>query len=445
MYDYRKKLKGQDGRNSIYDILSLSTFDDWDIIKTEYEATDISTVKINGNTFSNYGQYQFIWEKSFVKSPERSSSGNIGNLNSYATFLTPHLIMDFSVMSIDDYRQIMLLHYSANEFTVECYDPIYNRKIKAKMYFGTEEMAKLYTINKMRLNDQNEWEEWIELVGVTEYKVELIGTNNDLDLVSVRYVYNAPVDDNGSPIYPNGVPVPDQYGDDIYLGEEIVVGENCDFINNPPNNQWRFSKWAVKDKDGNIYQYITNGIPFTVNEPLTLYAVWKPITSYTLSFNYGLSEVATQVDSNTGILTEILNREITNTNNIGVLPPITSNPTVEYNDGKKYPIYYNGAWYKTPNKTQKVSNYDAYWTTRDTIIYALYDEVDLTVSYVTNNPNIYIPVQTTHYGNKVYLPTLSQIGGYIFEGWYLDAGFNQKFDGTMPPYSITLYARWVLE
>ena len=56
---------------------------------TEYNATEIAHIKIDGNTFKNYGQYQFIWEKTFVKSPERSSHGSIGNLNSYATFLTP--------------------------------------------------------------------------------------------------------------------------------------------------------------------------------------------------------------------------------------------------------------------------------------------------------------------------------------------------------------------
>ena len=81
MYDYTNKLRGQDNRNSVFQILSQSTFKDWEVAKTEYDATDIAFVKIDGNTFTNYGQYQFIWEKTFVKEPQRSGSGSLGNLN----------------------------------------------------------------------------------------------------------------------------------------------------------------------------------------------------------------------------------------------------------------------------------------------------------------------------------------------------------------------------
>ena len=246
---YKDKYKGVDNRLSVMEILQkvgTTEYKNNKITLTdgttrhEYEAVDIAEVKIDGNRFRNYGAYSFIWEKTFVKSPERSGNGSIGNLDSYATFITPHLILDFSIMSIDDYRKIMLLHYGANEFTVECYDPIYNRKIKVKMYFGTEEMAKLFTIAQNRLLPDGQWEEWVDLVGVTEYKVELIGTNNDLDLASVKYEYNAPLDDNGSPIYPSGSPIPPQYEEDIYLGEEIVVGGNSTFPTTPPSNNYQF-------------------------------------------------------------------------------------------------------------------------------------------------------------------------------------------------------------
>ena len=261
---YNDKYMGQDGRLSVMQILQrVGTIEYKQSETKEYEAVDISKVKIDGNTFSNYGQYSFIWEKTFKKSPKRGGDGSIGNLNSYTTFLTPHLIMDFSVMSIDDYRRIMLLHHGANEFTVECYDPIYNRKINVKMYFATEEMAKLYTIAQHRLLDNGSWEEWVDLVGVTEYKVELIGTNNQLDLVSVRYVYN-------SDTTPTGAPIPDQYEEDVYLGEEIVVGSNSTFPDTPPSDTQKFKHWV--DDEGIIY---TNGKTWTVNVPLTLYAVWQ--------------------------------------------------------------------------------------------------------------------------------------------------------------------------
>ena len=192
---------GTTGRRSIYEILSLNPYRDTDYttIQTQYIPVDIHKVIIDGNVFTNYKTFSFIWEKSYLEEPTRSSAGNLGNLNAHTTFLTPHLIMDFSVMSIDDYRQIMKLHLSKNEFMVECYDPIYNRKIKVKMYFTTEQMAKLHIIHRNRFNGVK-WEEWLQLVGVDDYSVELVGTNNELDLVSVKYVYNAPTDENGNPI-----------------------------------------------------------------------------------------------------------------------------------------------------------------------------------------------------------------------------------------------------
>lgn len=261
---YKDKFIGADDRLSVMDILQkVSTTEYRSGEVKEYEAVGIDYVIINGNKFKNYGVYQFIWEKTFVKSPERSASGSLGNLNSYATFLTPHLIINFSVMSIEDYRKIMLLHYGANEYTVECYDAIYNKKIKVKMYFATEEMAKLYTIAQNRLLPNGQWEEWVDLVGVTDYKVELIGTNNDLDLVSVRYVYN-------STTTPTGSPIPDQYEEDIYVGEEIVIGANSTFPDTPPSSTKKFKHWV--DDNGLVY---TNQKTWTVNAPLTLYAIWQ--------------------------------------------------------------------------------------------------------------------------------------------------------------------------
>lgn len=423
---YKDKYIGVD-RPSVYDILQkVGTTEYRNGEIREYEAVDIAEVKIDGNRFRNYGAYSFIWEKTYPKSPGRSGNGSLGNLNSYSTFLTAHLIMDFSVMSIDDYRKIMLLHYGANEFTVECYDPIYNRKIKVKMYFATEEMAKLYTIAQNRLLPNGQWEEWVDLVGVTEYKVELIGTNNDLDLVSVRYVYNS---DNT----PTGAPMPDQYEEDIYLGEEIVVGSNSTFPDTPPTNSLKFKHWV----DGNGLVY-TNGAVVTVNAPLTLYAVWETSSNKTLSFNYGLSDEDYTVTN--GIREPISNKEVQFGQSIGTLPKLTVEPTVTYN-GEKIPVYENGAWYRTPSKNTRVNNGELYWIDRDTIIYALYDKKFFSVTYHTNALDITITTQSVAYDEIVYVPTLYR-EGYTFKGWYTDSNFKTAFNGKMPPKNLDLYARW---
>ena len=437
---YKDKYMGVDGRLSVMEILErVGTTEYKDGLIKEYEAVGIEEVIINGNRFKNYGQYRFIWEKSYDISPERSKGGSMGNINSIPTFLVAHLIMDFSVMSIDDYRKIMILHYGANEFTVECYDPIYNRKITVKMYFATEEMAKLYTIAQNRLLPNGQWEEWVDLVGVTEYAVELIGTNNDLDLVSVKYEYSIK-DENGNPIYvaPNGSPMPDQYEEDIYLGEEIVVGSNSTFPNTPPSNSLKFKHWV--DDGGLIY---TNGSVVTVNAPLTLYAVWETSATKTLTFNYGLSDEDYTVTN--GIREPISNREVQFGQSIGILPTLTVEPTETYN-GEKIPVYENGAWYRTPSKTTEVTDNEVYWIDRDTTIYALYDKKKFWVTYHTGAPDITIPTQNVAYDEIVYTPTLYR-DGYTFKGWYTDGEWENAFNDNdrMPPKNLDLYARWEVE
>jgi uncharacterized repeat protein (TIGR02543 family) len=434
MYDYNKKYKGIGDRLSVMEILQeVGTTRYRENTTKEYQAVDIDKVVIDGNIFKNYGQYSFIWEKTYVKEPVRSANGSIENLNSYATFLTAHLILDFSVMSIDDYRKIMRLHYESNEYTVECYDTIYNHPIRIKMYFATEEMAKLFTISQHRSLPNGGWEDWVDIVGVSDYKVELIGTNSELDLVGVKYSYN-------SDITPTGVPVPN-IEEEVYIGEEIVVGNGVPFINEPPSYTQKFKEWNTKP-DGTGLTY-TNGKVITVNDDMTLYAIWESTTSYTLSFNYGLSDVYSEIDSTTGVLTEVLNREITDITDIGVLPPLTEPYVEDANTKKKYYPYTNGGWYKHPvkqNNMQVVSN-QAYWMTRDTIIYALYDKKPFTVDYVTNSGNTAIPQQTLTYGDSVYTPTLAQ-QGYTFQGWFIDSTLVTQFSGSMPPYDITLYAKW---
>lgn len=265
---YINKYQGGDDRLSVYDILQKVGTDAYkQQNRREFEAVGIDYVKIKGNKFTNYGQYQFIWEKSYVKSPERSAGGSIDNLDSYVTFLTPHLILNFAVMSIDDYRQIMLLHHSANEFIVECYDPIYNQTITANMYFATEEMAKLYTISQNRLLPNGQWEEWVDLAGVTEYKVEMIGTNTEPYRVSVTYHLNPPSDTS---VTDDSIVL-----DTLYKGQSIIVGlAASNFVSQTFNDKYVFTKWSTS-KTGGVRGNYLDGYEYTINSDLDLYAQWQ--------------------------------------------------------------------------------------------------------------------------------------------------------------------------
>lgn len=395
--------------------------------RSEYKAVSIGDIVINGRTFTNYGNYTFLWEKSYVKSPERSGNGTIGNLNSYATFITGHLKIDYSVMSIDDYRALMKMIYERNEFVVECYDVVYNKRISLKMYFATEEMPKLYTISHKRQSSEEEWEEWVDLVGVQGYTVEMIGTNNDLDLVSVLYYPN----------YPSNVtekPFPEfEAEDDVYIGEEIIIGTNSTYKDNPPTG-YKFSHWETKD--GDVYD---DGAVVKVNSELVLYAVWQNSTENTLSFNYGIS---TPVYDGTVEQDKLYNRTVQSGIDIGTLPRFDTSPAVEINKEKYYP-YENGKWYKYPIKNEAyiVEDNEAYWSIRDRIIYLLFDKKKYDVVYNTNKSDITIPTQHIEYGATVTLPVLASYT-QNFDGWYFDSAFTKRASGTMPPYAITLYAKW---
>lgn len=409
----------------------------------EYKAVGIDYVKIDSNKFTNYGQYQFIWEKTFIKSPERSADGSLGNLNSYATFLTPHLIMDFSVMSIDDYRAIMKMHYEKNEFTVECYDAIYNKPIKVKMYFATEEMAKLFTISQHRLLPDGKWEDWVDLVGVTDYKVELIGTNNDLDYVSVVYHLNPPKGTGFADLTIGE--------DDIYKGEEIAIGGAAASIKAETfGGLYKFTKWNVSSADPTVEKdqgnYI-DGYAYTINTDLVLYAQWQSMGSHTLTFNYGLADpIVNEIDGSYETSRTVVEGD-----------PIGTMPTFEFPkvDGVVDSPYLSASWWKTPIKmikydengnditdTLKVNASTPYWSNRDSSIYLLFDVKSYSLTLYIDG-EIY-QENDFEYNTPMNLPMLVK-SGYTFDGWYSTSDFKDgtKVSGNMPPYDLTLYARWV--
>ena len=436
---YLDKYKGDGDRRSIYDILSLdpNNKSQWENdIKPNYVADGIEKVVIGENTFTNYGDFQFAWEKSYVKSPERSADGSIGNLNSYATFNTPHLIINFSLMSIDDYRKIMRLDLESNEFIVKCYDPIYNRTFKGKMYFATPQMAKLFKLSKIRF-DGERWEEFVELVGVQEYTVELIGTNSDMDLVSVRYLVNPPIADIESSVTDGGE-------DDVYKGEEVIIGSSTDIPTETFGGRYKFSHW----EDANGQKYI-DGYAYTINDNIVLYAQWNQMNNYTLVFNYGLGDDFLDEGA-------ITSTQVNPQRPIGTLP-VAPVPVVKANNIYGYEVEYTPyqavGWYKTPVKAPNsvaLKSRDRYWLNRDGAAYLLYEpqsyDLSLFVLDDSDGKTKLIQSQRVEYNAPMPLPSLVK-EGYVLDGWYTSSDFTEetRFSGNMPPYSLVLYARWVEE
>ena len=385
----------------------------------------ISEVIISGTTIRGYKAFAFIWENFYVKSPTRSADGSIGNLNSYATFITPHLKIDFSLLFIDDYRKIMQLLYSKNEHTVQCYDIVNDRVTVNNMYFTTESMPVIYSVARQM---QGQEEPCIELLGVKDYTVELVGTNTKLGGKTVTYNPNTP---SISPITIS-----------VVEGQEIIVGDGAESIynSNPiiDGENQAFLTWSTTP-DSSSGTLLSNGKTQFVYDSLTLYAIWIPRNEYTLSYDYGLG--APQIVGGK----EVNSKQIKKGETIGFLysSPL---PTVQF-DGVTYAPYERKGWYWTPrvvSTSTPITSSTVFQGTSNATIYQIFEPLVYTLGF---NSNGGVPMGTTlargEYGSAVAIiePTKS---GYTFGGWYYDNGtFAKKFDGKVPPLSTTLYAKWV--
>jgi uncharacterized repeat protein (TIGR02543 family) len=313
------------------------------------------------------------------------------------------------------------------------------------MYFSTESMPNLYTLTRQLQGE----EPIIEVLGVKDYTVELIGTNSDIEKVSVIYYLNAPINTNTNMPYVPDNALSSYAEDDVYNGQEIVIGNAAtSIVNETFGGALRFTKWNISSDnplESKTQGNYINGNTMTVDEHgIKLYAQWENSQDRTLSFNYGLAD--TSIDEST--YTYETSRKVVQGKSIGTLPTAET-PTVKAKDlnGNEttYTPYVNGAWYKTPIKTENsvaVKSGDIYWLNRDSTIYLLYDTTQYALKLYLDG-SLY-QTNSVAYNSPMNLPLLVK-SGYTFDGWYYTSDFQSgtKFSGSMPPYSLTLYARWV--
>lgn len=233
--------------------------------QSNYEATILDQVEIDGNIIRGYMEYSFMNEKSYFEQPTRSLNGSIENINTYATFLTPRLIIKYNMMNIADYRNLMMLLQSKNEFTVTCYDPVLDKRVTHKMYAAPTQMPVIY-------------QQYLMALGVQEFSIELIGTNNDVKESTIVYDYNIP--DDVSFAYGN-------YTSQNFAQNAMgIVGENATYtydgttykLNSTMtttllNNKYTFNGWNTK-ADGSGFTYV-DGDAYFINASQTLYAQWR--------------------------------------------------------------------------------------------------------------------------------------------------------------------------
>ena len=413
-----------------------------------YGTTDVRRVLIDGVEFTGYKIYTFYFEKVLSEEPERSLGGVMNNLNGVPFFITPRLRINFSMMSIDDYRKLYALILSKNEFVVTCYNVLTNKPITCKMYFEPDDFPTLYMVAR-KIQGDDSVERWHEITGVRDYVVTMNGTNASLDLVSIIYHSN-PKEDTGVADVAEG-------SEDISLNTEVIIGSSTNIPKLTFSDKYLFDGWNTQP-DGNGIRYV-DGQPYFINEAvidpdetgkksLILYAQWKSMTTYTLNFSYGLS---TPEISN-GI--ERFSEQVQN-GSVITLPTINANPQVTY-DGKTYSgndsPYYNGGWYsssiKASNDSNRLTSPYTYNKTSSSTIYCLYDTKSYTLTYNTNSDNIYLEPIQIKFGESIPKPKLYE-SGRTFKYWYsivknengedVEAQFTKT---TMPPDNVEIYAKW---
>lgn len=231
-----------------------------------YRVTVLDQVEIDGNVIRGYIEYSFLNEKSYFEQPIRANDGSIENINTYATFLTPRLIIKYNMMNIEDYRKLMTLLMSKNEFTVTCYDPVLDKRVTHKMYAAPTQMPIIY-------------QQYLMALGVQEFSVELIGTNNDVEDYTLTYDYNIP--------YPYDISFPQGTSTQVFKKNASgLIGEEATYIDGETTyklssehttellgNSFKFKNWNTK-KDGSGFSYV-DGDSYFINSSQTLYAQWS--------------------------------------------------------------------------------------------------------------------------------------------------------------------------
>lgn len=233
--------------------------------QANYGATVLDQVEIDGNIIRGYMEYSFLNEKSYFEQPTRSLNGSIENINSYAIFLTPRLVIKYSMMNIEDYRNLLMLLQSKNEFTVTCYDPVLDKRVTHKMYAAPTSMPKIY-------------QQYLMALGVQEFALELIGTNNDVGIFTVTYDYNIPsayqssfgtksatqtFAQNASGVL--GANATYNIGDTVY---QLNSQKSLDLL----GNKYSFLGWNTK-QDGSGFNYI-DGDAYFISSDTRLFARW---------------------------------------------------------------------------------------------------------------------------------------------------------------------------
>ena len=133
-------------------------------------------------------------------------------------------------------------------------------------------MPKLWTITQAINGDETA----IELLGVQEYSVEMVGTNTDVEELLATYYLNVPADPNFSWVgekvalysFPSNLT--------LNVGANAIItvdGKATKMQDITFNNRYKFKYWC-ETKDGTGFKYI-DGNEYMLKQNVDLYAIWE--------------------------------------------------------------------------------------------------------------------------------------------------------------------------
>lgn len=201
-------------------------------------------VVINGEKFSGiaYKGLLTLNEVTFVESPERANDGSLSSINDIDTFTTPQLQIKFHFINITDYQRFKRAT-SAREFPVTYYDKQFGSQVTRMMYMKPESLTDIFNVETT-------------MIGVLEYTVDFVGTNNDVATVSISYSTNG-----GSGTLPDS--------QTTTWGKQVVIGSASGIS----YSGHTFKCWNTRS-NGTGWNYYPNQ-SVSIYESMTLYAIWE--------------------------------------------------------------------------------------------------------------------------------------------------------------------------
>ena len=212
-----------------------------------------------------------------------------------------------------------------------------------------------------------------------------------------------------------------QGGTDVESNELIFTGEKTQVTSSTPTKTgYTFGGWYT-GTNGSGTKYAANQ-EITLNSDITLYAKWNPKT-YTVKYNGNGATGGSTASS---------------THTYDVAKNLTANGFE-----RKYTVTYNHNYSGSSNASKTATYSFKNWNTNSSGTGTAYNN-SASVSNLTSTSGGTVNLYAQWTSNSVtYAPTRT---GYIFGGWYKEAGCTNKvteINGTYTPTAnITLYAKW---